>query len=172
VENLPVAYISHQSQGRVRFRIDSQRGKVEYFTELETAFEKEFPLYSISTTLLTGSLLITGDGVNAEAVIRWGTDQLLFTMKRSNSNRKPISLSIGNPIVSAKKKIRQFSGGAIDVPGVIFISALMFGVYELIIGNFRRPPWYTAFWYAFGMYSKSYFDYKSENTGKPELLSD
>lgn len=172
MENLPVAYISHQSQGRVRFRIDSQRGNIDFFTELETAFEKEFPLYSISTTLLTGSLLITGEDVNADAVTQWGAAHLFFTMKRSIIPRKPISLSIADPIVSANQKIRQFSGGTLDMPGMIFISALMFGVYEVIIGNFRRPPWYTAFWYAFGMYSKSYFDYKNENTGKPELLSD
>ncbi len=168
MENLPVAYISHQSPGRVRVKIDSQRGDVDYFTELETTFQTEFPSYSISATLLTGSLLITGDEVNAEAVIQWGADHLFFTMKKSSSPRKPLSLSIADPIVSANQKIRQFSGGAIDMPGMIFISALMFGVYEIIIGNFRKPPWYTAFWYAFGMYSKSYFDYKSENTDEPK----
>jgi hypothetical protein len=25
------------------------------------------------------------------------------------------------------------------------------GVYQILRGQFRTPPWYTAFWYAFGL---------------------
>jgi hypothetical protein len=31
-------------------------------------------------------------------------------------------------------------------------------VVEIMRGNFRMPPWYTAFWYAFGLFTKSMLD--------------
>jgi hypothetical protein len=46
----------------------------------------------------------------------------------------------------------------LDLPGMIFLSLLAVGLWELAIGNFKRPPWYTAFWYAFGLFSKAIFD--------------
>jgi hypothetical protein len=32
------------------------------------------------------------------------------------------------------------------------------GIYQIVRGNFGAPPWYTAFWYAFGVFTKSLID--------------
>jgi hypothetical protein len=55
----------------------------------------------------------------------------------------------------------------VDLPGMVFLSALLIGLYELARGNFRPPPWYTAFWYAFGVYSKSLMDRRAETERSP-----
>lgn len=156
----------------MRFKIESRRGIAGYFADLETLLKKRFSVYAITTAPLTGSLLIAGDQVDIETIIRFGEEHSLFTINKSVKSRKPLINSVGDPIVSASKKINELSDGFIDMPGIVFISALMFGAYEIIRGNFRSPPWYTAFWYAFGMYSQSYFSSKSADHITPEPLSD
>ena len=43
--------------------------------------------------------------------------------------------------------------GKIDLPSGIFFALLGTGIYQLARGRFIIPPWYTAFWYAFGLVS-------------------
>jgi len=38
------------------------------------------------------------------------------------------------------------------------LSLLGLGLYQILRGNFRAPPWYTAFWYALGIFTKSLSD--------------
>jgi hypothetical protein len=49
----------------------------------------------------------------------------------------------------------QFTGGWLDLPGMAFLLLLGIGIYQIRRGNIGLPPWYTAFWYAFGVYTKS-----------------
>ncbi|MGD8664119.1 MAG: hypothetical protein PVH37_29600, partial [Desulfobacterales bacterium] len=48
--------------------------------------------------------------------------------------------------------IRRLTSGDIDLVGTLLLVLLISGLTELIRGNLRMPPWYTAFWYAFGLY--------------------
>jgi hypothetical protein len=71
---------------------------------------------------------------------------------------KPFVKRIVDPVRDANRSIHVLSGGVVDLPGIIFLLLLASGLWELAIGNFKRPPWYTALWYAFGLFSKTLFD--------------
>jgi len=60
--------------------------------------------------------------------------------------------------LSLNQKIQQVTSGRLNLTNGIFLALVIFGVSELIRGNWKTPPWYTAFWYAFGVYSKTLFD--------------
>lgn len=166
MEKLPAARIGHQSPGRIRFKLNDQRGDGEYFSSLEAELKSEFGGLSITTNPATGSLLITGESIDLEAFEDYGRKRSLFRLKRSGAGL-PLAQRVAAPILSIDDKMNKISGGSLDMPGAIFLSALLFGLYELARGNFRTPPWYTAFWYAFGVYSKSYFDRSKPEPEEP-----
>lgn len=167
MDNPPLARIGHQSPGRLRLKIDDQRGDIDYFKTLEAALADKFPSHAVSANPQTGSLLIVGEEIDINIVAKHGTAKSFFTLDQSSESNVPLAESVVDPILSVNKKLRQVSGGSLDMPGLIFISALLFGAYEILRGNFRSPPWYTAFWYAFGIYSKLYFDKKSAEQEDP-----
>jgi hypothetical protein len=61
--------------------------------------------------------------------------------------------SLVQPVAGVDRSLRAVSGGKVDLPSAIFLALLGTGIYELVRGRFSAPPWYTAFWYAFGLVS-------------------
>ena len=159
--SLPVGYIVHQSTGRVRFKVRARKGQDAFFKQLQSFLQKERSLDSVEISPLTGSVLITGQTIDVPVLAKL-CEEHSFCQVRFPELPVPLAQRVADPIVAASQKVSQFSGGSMDVPGLVFLSALAFGAYEILRGNFRSPPWYTAFWYAFGMYSKSYFDKKAD----------
>ena len=53
------------------------------------------------------------------------------------------------------QSLRRFSSGELDLAVMVFIALLGVGVYQIARGNFGAPPWYTAFWYALGVLTKT-----------------
>ena len=39
-----------------------------------------------------------------------------------------------------------------DLAGILLLFLLIAGMTEILRGKIQMPPWYTAFWYAFGIY--------------------
>jgi hypothetical protein len=81
----------------------------------------------------------------------------LFQLDATGSAKQVATLLV-EPVSQLNQNIKRFSGGALSGETMIFLLLLGFGAYELLRGGFRRPPWYTAFWYAFGLYTKSIVD--------------
>ena len=62
---------------------------------------------------------------------------------------------LGTPFGSVSRRIRAFTGNAADLSGLAVLALLTVGVYQIARGNFGAPAWYTAFWYALGIFNKS-----------------
>ncbi len=69
------------------------------------------------------------------------------------TGRVPLMHSLVQPVAGVDRSLRAVSGGKVDLPSAIFLALLGTGIYELVRGRFSAPPWYTAFWYAFGLVS-------------------
>jgi hypothetical protein len=65
---LPSAVISHQTSNRVRIKITSRKGDVDYFSNLSSGLEKEFDFKSIQSNALTGSILIQSPDLDLDAI--------------------------------------------------------------------------------------------------------
>lgn len=158
---LPAGCIVHHSPGRVRFKVRECKGQEAFFSQLQSVLLKEGRFEAVEISSLTGSILITGKDTDVSLLGKI-CEEHSFCQIRLPDHPVPLARRIADPIAAANQKVSRFSGGSMDVPGLVFLSALAFGVYEILRGNFRTPPWYTAFWYAFGVYSKSYFDQKAD----------
>ncbi len=157
---LPEARIGHSSANRLRIKIDHHRGDMTYFERVTRELMNHFQYQTIQSNAVTGSILMVSDSISASEVDAFAREQQLFSIDFAVRKPKPVVNILAAPVENFHQKVQQTTGGALDLPGLIFITALFFGVYEIAKGNFRSPPWYTAFWYAFGMYSKSFFESK------------
>lgn len=158
----PEARIVHQSEGRVRLRVTSMRGRPDYFAAVAGGFGPGGDLVLAEFNPVSGSMLFTGPGAVAADIAAAAADAGLFTLDLAPQPPVPLAKRVAQPIRGIDRTIRRHSEGALDLPGAFFILMFFFGFYELSVGNFRRPPWYTLFWYAFGVFSKSVADHVAQ----------
>lgn len=164
---LPEAIIKSRLAGRLRFQIRSQKGNLNYFQNVERCFEASLPEHRITVSALTGSVVIQSSELNVDELIAVADQHQLFSTRLEGEPALPLAKRVALPIQSANRHIRTLSDGTLDLSGAIFIGLLVFGMWELAIGNFKRPPWYTMFWYAFGLFSKTIFDELRTDTQSP-----
>jgi hypothetical protein len=155
---LPPATISHRTHGRLRIRVASRKGDREFFSHLQQTLQKKMELQSIQTNALTGSVLILDPDIDVAVVSDQAAANNLFALQDRDPKKVPLAKSLMIPIQEADQKIKGFTGGEVDILGAIFILLCIYGLLEIFRGNAKSPPWYTAFWYAFGIFTKSMVD--------------
>ena len=158
----PIARIVHRSAGRIRLRIAAMRGDRDFFARLAKEFSPVPELTLAECNPVSGSLLFTGAAATPEAVADAGAAAGLFALDIAPRPPVPLARRVAEPIGGLDRGIRRYSEGVIDLSGAFFILMLFFGIFELARGKFRTPPWYTLFWYAFGVFSKSVADHYAE----------
>lgn len=161
---LPEAIIRSHLSGRIRFQVRSQKGNLEYFQKLEKGLGVALPDHRTTASALTGSVVIQNASIDLDEIAAIADRQRLFSLRRETEPAPSMATRVGLPIRNVNHQIRKVSGGRLDLSGVVFLGLLAFGMWELAIGNFRRPPWYTAFWYAFGLFSKTIVDELRQDT--------
>ncbi len=151
----PIARIVHQTADRLRLRITTRRGDPTYFDRLETVLTEKLEGHAVRCAPETAGLLITAPAVDMEKLAEAAAEAGLFELSGA-----PISLAeaMSSPVRRASNAMGTLTGNAVDLPGAIFLGLLGYGVVALARGNLRMPPWYTAFWYAFGIFTKSIAD--------------
>jgi hypothetical protein len=155
---LPPAIISHRTSGRLRIKVASRKGDFDFFSKLQKSFRENLKFQAIQTNALTGSILIRDPEIDINAVSAHAVAKDLFALQDQSAKKMPLARTLLGPMQEMDRKIRVFTGGDVDIMGVIFFLLCSFGLFELIRGNFKSPPWYTAFWYAFGIFTKSIVD--------------
>lgn len=156
----PEAFIVHSSPGRLRVRIPQCRGHLMYFAEVRKAALKA-PFEIVRANAVTGSILFTGQQATAEGAAAFGSDNGLYTIT-SDFPFTSLTERIVDPLVCCSQGIKKLSSGKLDLPGALFILLLFVAIYEIARGRFRIPPWYTAFWYAFGLFTKAFIDREAD----------
>ena len=158
---LPLAQIVHQSAGRVRLRIPALRGNRDFFARVAAELPPAPDCTLLSYNPVSASLLF-GGGATPAAVTAAGAAAGLFRIDDAPTVVMPLARRVAEPIRCLDQGIRRRSDGVIDLSGAFFILMVFFGIFELARGNFRTPPWYTLFWYAFGVFSKSVADHYAQ----------
>lgn len=154
----PLAQIAHSSTHRLRLKIAKGGRDPSYFSGLKKKLEQAFTTCKVQANPLTGSIIVTGDAVDAKAVSEFGRSNALFRVESGEAKSTAMAVSIIAPLRNADRNLKMATDGRMDLPGAVFVALVIFGIIEIVRGNWRSPPWYTAFWYAFGLYSKTLFD--------------
>jgi hypothetical protein len=158
---MPVAQMVHHLRHRVRFQfVGSQRRHAEY-DRIVASLEKHLPDVAVRCSPVSGSIVVSGPTTSIEKLGPVAEKAGLFRLQ-APLPAAPLAVQMTQPVGKLSAFLERATRGNVDLPGMVFLSALLLGLYELARGNFRTPPWYTAFWYAFGVYSKSLMDRRTE----------
>lgn len=153
---IPDAYICHRVNQRIRIRIPSKRGQEAFFEDLEKAFveRRDDDGQRVEVNPTTASALFLGR-FNAKHIAEIGRKAGLFHLHSTKKRKETLLGSVKNTFRTADRSLLKFTGGELDIPSVIFLGLVGHGLYQFVRGNFAGPPWYTAFWYALGVFSRS-----------------
>jgi hypothetical protein len=161
---LPTAFIVHQvERQRVRLKIPNRKGDAPFFTLLSDTLQKHLSGIRSTVNPLTGSVLVTGDPLKLTELSKLAESKKLFSLRMEGVPSVPLAEKVVAPIAGADGLVREITRGSLNLPETLFISLLAFGLFEVARGNFKTPPWYTAFWYAFGILTKSMVDRVAED---------
>lgn len=152
---LPRAELPSYVPDRLRLRIPSRRGDRSYFQDLRERWRNTFPDTDPVCNVATGSLLVTGAVPGPGAIAEFGRGQSLFAWQPDAAGHRAWTGEVAGVTLALNRKIQRVSSGTLDVTSTLFVALVIFGIVELLRGRWKTPPWYTAFWYAFGVYSLS-----------------
>jgi hypothetical protein len=154
---VPEARIVHRIAGRMRVRVPSRRGDAAYFATVEETLRGLNGVESVGADPLTGGILIL-HGIDPGVIVDYAAQKGLFLAKEEEAKKAGGTVLhdvLGAPFGSFSRRIRSFTGNAADLSGLAVLALLTVGVYQIARGNFGAPAWYTAFWYALGIFNKS-----------------
>ncbi len=155
---LPEAQLRHRTANRLRIGIPSQKGNPSYFSGLRDALLSYRKFERLEVNPHTGSVLFIDEDLDVGAMLEYAEAKGLFRLWEPNDNSESLSQKLVKPVRDLSASLDRFTGGELDLPGLAFMALLSVGVYQVFKGNLRSPPWYTAFWYALGIFTKSIVD--------------
>jgi hypothetical protein len=155
---LPQAIVSHRTAERLRIKIPSRKKNDAFFSEVKQSLDRDLKCRLVQINALTGSILIVDSGIDLETLADHASREGLFTLEPRSAPSQLLGQAVFAPVAALNRKISGFTAGAVDFPGLVFVVLCAFGLYEILRGNVKPPPWYTAFWYAFGIFTKSMVD--------------
>ena len=151
---LPTAYVCHRVGRRIRVRIPERKGDADYFSLLKGHLAGMKGMETCELNPITGSLLITlaEDG---EEVGQFALRSGLFRLEGSPPSPPGLSNQVKQNFNEWNDKVRSFTGGSMNLGDIAFLSLMGIGIYQISLGEFLAPAWYTAFWYAMNIQLKS-----------------
>ncbi|MGO8880880.1 MAG: HMA2 domain-containing protein [Desulfomonilaceae bacterium] len=151
---IPEAHIVHKVNDRLRIKIPSKRGEKDFFAAVEKKFSKDSAGQTVVVNPDTASVLFLGR-FTARHIAEVAQQSELFKLETKTRRRETLLGGVKDMFRIADKRLLKITGGELDIPSVIFLGLVSHGIYQFARGNFTAPPWYTAFWYALGLFSRS-----------------
>ena len=153
----PKAHVSHRMPHRLRIKIPSKKKDVSYFATLMERLSGCPGVKEIRVNPDTGSALIFYEG-ERKAIAEFANKNDLFVLGRSGRPQKPLFDNVSDTFKVYNRQLKTATGGELDIPSLVFLSLLISGIWEIARGNFVMPAWYTAFYYAAGVFTRARVD--------------
>lgn len=151
----PEATVVHKMPGRVRIRVPARRGDVAYFGSVKDALSTLAGVEGVEVAPYTGSILVRGLAP-VKDVIDAARSRGFFSVKEDKAIKVTAFHDVvANRFETLNDRIKTATGATFDLPGLAFAALMGAGIYQIARGNFTAPAWYTAFWYALGIFGKS-----------------
>lgn len=154
---IPDAHVSHGMAHRLRIKIPSKKGEVPYFSSLRERLSGCPGVGEIRVNPQTGSALISYE-CQRKTIAEFARENDLFLLKRSPPRRKTLFGNVADTFQGYNQYLRNLTGGEVDIPSLVFVSLLLSGMWQIARGNLAMPAWYTAFYYALGVFTRTQLD--------------
>lgn len=154
MHDLPDAFLSHRISGRARLKIPSKKGDFDYFKSLKEQISKCGGIETMEVNPVSGSILIIHT-LNIEKIAEYARDRNIFNLKNNRPVSANLRFTVSKTFKDINGKIKGITGGDMDIADIAFLTFLGLGIYQVSRGNFIAPAWYTAFWYALSVFTKT-----------------
>lgn len=154
---IPDAHVSHGMASRLRVKIPSKRGDVSYFSALQQRLSSCPGVGEIRVNPQTGSALISYE-CEKKTLAEFARENDLFHLRRSTPRRKTLFGNVADTFQGYNTSLKKLTGGEVDVPSLVFVSLVISGIWQIARGNVVMPAWYTAFYYALGVFTRAQVD--------------
>ncbi|MGO9116416.1 MAG: HMA2 domain-containing protein [Desulfomonilaceae bacterium] len=154
---IPEAHVSHRMTRRLRIKIPSKKGDISYFSNLREQVSKWPDVEEITVNPQIGSALIVYTGKTTD-VLQLARENELFRLKKVGRSRTTLFESAAHTFRTYNTNLKQISGGEVDIPTLVFLSLLISGIWQIARGSVAMPAWYTAFYYALGIFTRAQVD--------------
>jgi hypothetical protein len=129
------------------------KGKASYFERLNESLSAREDVKEVWVNPINGGALIIHTA-GLDELIEHGASSGLYDLQRKTPSPKTLYDEVAGLFKGWNRDLKRLSGGHIDIPSLVFLSLVISGVYQIMRGRFTAPAWYTAFWYALGVFSK------------------
>ena len=127
---LAKAYVSHQTENRIRFYIPKEKGNSPLFSEIEKKLAKCNEVERIQTNPITGSVLVVYGG-ELSNVIHCAKKYLLFKVEPAMEGHKRWTVDLLDKLDKADKKVIEASNGDLNLVSLAALGLLGAGVFQL-----------------------------------------
>lgn len=152
--NPPDAYLIHQTPGRLRVRIPSRKGDINYFALLGEQLSRLDGIEKVEVNPLTGSALFI-HAVDSKVIAERARANNLFYLNGTHPSPSNLYQKVSETFSGLNNRVKGFSGGELDMGAMAFLILLVAGIYQIGKGNIIALPWYAAFWYALNIFLKA-----------------
>jgi hypothetical protein len=129
-----------------------KKGDESYFADLSDRLSNCPGVEAVTTNPYTSSVLVVHD-CQAEDIASFARHEGLFSLKRVTGRRTSLLQEVARTFQQYNRSLKKITGGELDISSLIFLSLVVSGVWQIARGNLTMPAWYTAFYYALGVYS-------------------
>jgi hypothetical protein len=125
----------------------------------------------VTTNPNTGGVLVIHD-CEAKDIAAFARHEGLFSLKRLARRRRPLLQDVAQTFQECNRSLKRMTGGELDISSLIFLSLVVSGVWQIARGNLAMPAWYTAFYYALGVYTGARVEVFDEGEDLPVEMDD
>ncbi len=154
---IPEAHLSHRTSDRLRIKIPSKKGDVLYFSSLSEQVSRWPGVEGITVNPPIGSALILYPGKIGN-FFELAKKEELFQLNKVKRHRTTLFANVAETFLRYDKKLKQTTNGELDISSLVFLSLLISGIWQIARGSVAMPAWYTAFYYALGVFTRAQID--------------
>uniref|UniRef100_A0A832A5H6 Uncharacterized protein n=1 Tax=Desulfacinum infernum TaxID=35837 RepID=A0A832A5H6_9BACT len=147
------ADVVHQTSTRVRIKMKHKVRDPAFYRHVQETVADIPGVAAVRANPATGSFLFTGTNLNAEIIMEALARKTPLRFEAPPAGH-PVQRAI-RPFMTLDQKFKRMTSGEVGLTEAGFLALLAIGVIQILRGNITAPPWYTAFWYAFGVFSKA-----------------
>lgn len=145
-------YVVHKTPTRLRIKLKDGRIPQSLISIIEAHLSSLPGVESVRVNPLTSSILLQGSNLQIDDVLNTLSNS--FPVKvESPKPLHPVQRAV-QPFIDLDQTLRKITGGEVGLAEAGFLVLLSIGALQILRGNITAPPWYTAFWYAFGVFSR------------------
>lgn|GEM_PF-296715 len=163
---LLAATVVHHTNARLRVKFPTKKGNEAFFASVAEKFAKCPGVEKVEVNPTTASVLFV-HSITPKQIDRFAVRNGLFRLASWRHARKTLFGDVASTFENWNRNLKQSTGGGVDIPSLIFLSLIVSGIYQVMRGNITMPAWYTAFYYALGIFSKGHVEEPDEG---PEML--